>query len=192
MLMTKLKIVTAVLMVALGTAGTRPFDLGRWAEASSPAKGIEDTKSTIVDVQTPGGTDRREGLDPQAEMKKLEGTWAITDVAEEGTRATAEQKEKGFGRVVIKGDRMTVTTLRSSEPGTAFSFAVDPSKSPKLIGLIPLNDKMEEDGNQPIKLGIYELKGDTLTICAGVDRPDNFEVVGGSKRDLLVLKWAKW
>ena len=120
------------------------------------------------------------------------GTWAITDAAEGGTRATAEQKEKGLGRVVIKGDRLTVKNLNSSGPGTVLSFCIDPSKSPKLISLIPLNDKMEDDGNQPIRLGIYELKGDTLTICAGADRPDNFEVVGGSNRDLLVLKWAKW
>jgi hypothetical protein len=39
------------------------------------------------------------------------------------------------------------------------SISVDPTKSPKLISLIPLNDKMEDDGNQPIRLGIYELKG---------------------------------
>jgi RNA polymerase sigma factor (sigma-70 family) len=192
MLMTKLKIATAVLMVvALGSVGARSFGQSRRAEAASPVKGVEATKSAVVEVQSPGDNDRREGLDPQSEMKKLEGTWAITDAAEGGTRATAEQKEKGIGRVVIKGDRMTVKPLGSSGPGTTISFSLEPSKSPKLIGLIPLNDKMEEDENQPIKLGIYELKGDTLTICAGVDRPDNFEATGSSKRDLLVLKWAK-
>jgi uncharacterized protein (TIGR03067 family) len=126
-------------------------------------------------------------------MKKLEGTWAITDAAEGGTRATAEQKAKGLGRAIIKGDKMTIKTLGSSGPGTTLSISVDPTKSPKLISLIPLNDKLEDDGNQPIRLGIYELKGDTLTICCGADRPDSFEVVPGSKnQDLLVLKWAKW
>lgn len=151
----------------------------------------EDTKSPIADVQAPGNTDAQKGLDPQAEMKKLERTWAITDVVENGTRATADQKENGLGRVVIKGDKITVRPLRSG-PGTTFTFHVDPTKSPKLIGLIPLNDKKEDDGYQPIRLGIYELKGDTLTICAGMDRPDSLEVAPGSKRDLLVLKWAKW
>ncbi len=72
------------------------------------------------------------------------------------------------------------------------SISVDPTRSPKLISLIPLNDKMEDDGNQPIRLGIYELTGDTLTICSGADRPDRFEVVPDSKnQDLLVLRWAK-
>ena len=194
MLMTKLKIATAGLMVlaVLGAVGVRLDDLIQQAKASSPVKGAGEGKAAIRGVGTAGNADSRAGVDPQQEMKKLEGTWAITDAAEEGIRATAEQKEKGLGRVVIKGDRMTVKSLRSSGPGTTFTFSVDPSKSPKLIGLIPLNDKMEDDENQSIKLGIYELKGDTLTICAGTDRPDSFEVVPGLKRDLFVLKWAKW
>jgi RNA polymerase sigma factor (sigma-70 family) len=193
MLMTKLKIATAILMVvALGAAGLSSSSLSRRAEASSPAKGIEEAKPTMGEVQARGSTDHRDGPGPEQEMKTLEGTWAITDGSEGGQRATAEQKEKGLGRVVIKGDRMTVKPLHSSGPGTTFMFSVDPSKSPKLIGLIPLNDKNEEDENQMIRLGIYELNGGTLTICAGADRPDNFEMEPGSKRDLLVLKWAKW
>src|SRR4051812_19130691 len=84
MMMTKLKIATAVLIVvALGAAGTRSFGPSRRAEAASPVKGIDDAKSTVVEVRTPGDTDRREDLELQTEMKKLEGTWAITDAAEE-------------------------------------------------------------------------------------------------------------
>ena len=59
--------------------------------------------------------------------------------------------------------------------GDTFTFDVDPSHNPKIMDLIVLNDKMEEDRHEPIRLGIYELKGDTLTICAGMDRPDSFE-----------------
>jgi uncharacterized protein (TIGR03067 family) len=87
---------------------------------------------------------------------------------------------------------LTEGALKTIGPGTTLSIAVDPTKSPKLISLIPLNDKLEDDGNQPISLGIYELKGDTLTICAGSDRPDSFEVVPDSKiQDFLVLKWVR-
>jgi RNA polymerase sigma factor (sigma-70 family) len=192
MLMTKLKIATALLLlVAFGTAGTRSFGRSRRAEASSPAKRTEEARPTAFDAQARGNTARRDENGPEEEMKKLEGTWAITDVVEGGIRATAEQKSKGLGRVVIKGDKMTVKTLGSSGAGTTHSFSVDPSKSPKLISLFLLNDKMEEDGNAPIRLGIYEYKGHTLTICIGPDRPENFEVAPGSNRDLLVLKWAK-
>ena len=194
MLMTKLKIATAGLMVlvALGAIGLRSDGLSQRAKASSPVKGVGEGKSTFGAVGTAGNADSRAGVDPKEEMKKLEGTWAITDAAEEGIRATAEQKAKGIGRVVIKGDRMTIKSLPHSGPGMTFAVSVDPSKSPKLIGLILLNDKMEDDENQSIRLGIYELKGDTLTICFGTDRPDSFEVVPGSKRNLIVLKWAKW
>ncbi len=193
MLMTKIKIVTAVLMVvAFGTAGTSSSSLSQRAEASSPAKGIEGAKPTVGEVQARGSTDHRDDPGPEDEMKKLEGTWAITDAAEGGTRATAEQKAKGLGRAIIKGDKMTIKPLGSSGPGTTLSISVDPTKSPKLISLIPLNDKMEDDGNQPIILGIYELKRDTLTICCGKDRPDSFKVAPDSKnQDPLVLKWAK-
>jgi RNA polymerase sigma factor (sigma-70 family) len=193
MLMTKLKIGTAILMLAaLGAAGANSSSLSRRAEASSPAQGIEEAKPTVGEVPIRGSADHRNGPGPEAEMKTLEGTWAITDASEGGKRATAEEKEKGLGRVVIKGGRMTVKPLHSSGAGTTFMVSVDPSKSPKLIGLIPLNDKNEEDESQAIRLGIYELNGGTLTICAGADRPGNFEMEPGSKRDLLVLKWAKW
>ncbi len=112
-------------------------------------------------------------------------------MAEEGTRATGEQKAKGLGKVVIKGDKLTMFAVHDSSPGITFTIDVDPGHNPKIMGLIPLNDKMEEDRHEPIRLGIYELKGDTLTICIGVDRPDSFEVVPELKRYLLVLKWAK-
>ena len=94
--MTKLKIVTAVLMVvALGTAGTGLFGLGRRAEASNPAKGIEEARPKAVESQARSETGRRDGPGADEEMKKLEGTWAITDGAEGGKRATPEMKAKG-------------------------------------------------------------------------------------------------
>lgn len=59
------------------------------------------------------------------------------------------------------------------------------------MGIIPLNDKGEEDLGQSILLAIYDLKGDILKICFGADRPESFEAKPGSKQTLLVLKWAK-
>ncbi len=192
MLMTKLKFTTAMLVavVALGAAGTGAIGQSRRAEASSPAKGVEEARPKAVEAQAQSETTRRVGPNPDEEMKKLEGTWAVTDATEGGQRVTPDMKAKGLGRVVIKGDKMTLSTMGDHQ-GTMFAFDVDPSHNPKIMGLILLNDKMEEDRHQPIRLGIYELKGDTLTICIGADRPDSFEVVPGSSRDLLVLKWAK-
>jgi uncharacterized protein (TIGR03067 family) len=78
----------------------------------------------------------------------------------------------------------------------AFSFAIDPSKTPKLISLFLLNaekeDEMKENEDNPILLGIYELKGDTLRISFGMDRPENFDSIAGPGQNSLTLKWAKW
>jgi RNA polymerase sigma factor (sigma-70 family) len=186
MLMTMLKFGSAILMVvALGAIGTRPFGLNPRAEASSPLRSEERARPEVSGSQTTP----QDSPSADEEMKKLEGTWAITDACEGGTWATPDQKEKGLGRVVIKGNKMTMYAQNVRE--TRNSFDVDPSKSPKAIGIVLLNDKMEEEGHVQLRLGIYELKGDTLAICAGLDRPDSFEVAPGSKRDLLVLKWAK-
>lgn len=192
MLLTKLKFTTAMLVavVALGAAGTGAIGQSRRAETSSPAKGVEEARPKAVEAQAQSETTRRVGPNPDEEMKKLEGTWAVTDATEGGQRVTPDMKAKGLGRVVIKGDKMTLSTMGDQQV-TTFTFDVDPSHNPKIMGLILLNDKIEEDRHQPIRLGIYELKGDTLTICMGADRPDSFEVVPGSNRDLLVLKWAR-
>jgi RNA polymerase sigma factor (sigma-70 family) len=190
MLLTKLKIGTAMLLtVALGAAGMKPFSPDRRAEASNPVNVAEKPRAEASDSQDQSNTAPPNSPDADEEMKKFEGTWAITDASEDGERATPEQKEKGLGRVVFKGNRMTMFAQNSRM--TINSFDVDPSKSPKAIGIILLDDKMEEVGHVQIRLGIYELKGDTLTICAGLDRPDSFDVAPGSKRDLLVLKWAR-
>ncbi|APW61915.1 sigma-70 family RNA polymerase sigma factor [Paludisphaera borealis] len=189
MLISKLKIATATLatLMVLGAAGAGAIGQGPLTEAPRPPQGVREAGSTFGGMAIQGGADRRQGLDPKEEMKKLEGTWAITDMAD----ATAEQKGKGLGRVVIKGDKMIVKML-GSDPGTNFSISVDPSKSPKVISMFLLNEKMEENELEPIRLGIYELKGDTLKFCVGMDRPENFELRPDSQREMLVLKWAKW
>ncbi len=95
MLMTKLKIATAILMVvALGAAGSSSSSLSRRAEASSPAQGIEEAKPTVGEVQAGGSTDHRDGPGPEEEMKKLEGTWAITDGSEGGNGPPPRKKRR--------------------------------------------------------------------------------------------------
>jgi RNA polymerase sigma factor (sigma-70 family) len=193
MLMTKVKIGTAVLMmVALGTVGTTSFDFfGRRAEASSLAKQVEQSQFAAREVQARGDKNRQKSLDPKAEMKKLEGTWAITNLIEGGHQVNAEDQTNGIGRVVIKDGKMTMSyTMRGAE-GNAYSLSIDPDKCPNGMSLIRLDEKSEEIQNQPVLLGIYELKNDALTICLGLDRPENFEAVSHPMRTKFILKWAK-
>ena len=50
---------------------------------------------------------------------------------------------------------------------------IDPTKKPKEITLTPDNSR------NPL-LGIYELKGDTLTLCIGERRPTQFKAEEGA------------
>jgi RNA polymerase sigma-70 factor (ECF subfamily) len=183
MFMTKLKVATAVVvMAALGTTGVKSFSITREADASNPAQAHS----------APGRKDaeRRAAVDTRDEMKKFEAMWAITGMVNEGVPATEAEKMKGLGRCVIKGDKIAFKTPPEGK-GACFSFVVDPSKTPKLISLFTLNEKLEENPNDPILLGIYELKNDTLTIAFGIDRPANIELPPQSKQYRIVLKWAR-
>ena len=73
-------------------------------------------------------------------------------------------------------------------PGPGRSYALDPKANPPAIDLTFDPAK----GDQGKLFGIYELKGDTLTICmgsAGQPRPATFEP--GAGRTLIVLKRVK-
>jgi RNA polymerase sigma-70 factor (ECF subfamily) len=206
MLMTKLKTVTTLLVAvaALGAAGTGSNGWNPAALASSPEQATTKAQAKIGAPRTLGITEQPPSdVDLKAEMKKLEATWAITDLVEGGQKLTDGQKAHGLGRAVIKDGKITVKTKISSSDGSssvkdtmAFSFAIDPSKTPKLISLFLLNaekeDEMKENEDNPILLGIYELKGDTLRISFGMDRPENFDSIAGPGQNSLTLKWAKW
>jgi len=186
MMTTKLKIASAaVILAALGVAGAVSAGPGRPAEALRPPQ---------AEAPAQAGEPRRQTLDPKEEMKKLEGTWAVTDIVEQGVQPTAEQKAEGLGRMVIKDGRMTFQPPPSLAGAVTWSvaFDLDPSKTPPLIGMAVLDEKQEEVPGLPLLIGIYELKGDALRISFGFDRPEGFEPTPGVKQNLFVLKWARW
>ena len=66
-----------------------------------------DAKSSVGGAASVSNADSRQGVYPKKEMNKLEGTSAITNGFEGGSRATPEQKMKGLGRVVVKDGKFT-------------------------------------------------------------------------------------
>jgi RNA polymerase sigma factor (sigma-70 family) len=105
----------------------------------------------------------------KSDKDALQGTWKVVLVKENGNEkndAEADMIKKG--RFVFKGDKV----IARGE----CDFKVDPSKKPKEFDMIPLEGPPQEKG-QTFK-GIYELKGDDLTMVfrnPGGDRPKSLD-----------------
>lgn len=92
----------------------------------------------------------QDAADIKAEMKKLEGQWVRIAVDIEGVKTEDGPKDADKAiRLIIRGD------IYDGD-----RFKIDPSKSPKHIDVITM-----EDGNETPMRGIYELKGDVLKLC---------------------------
>src|SRR5258707_15458426 len=88
--------------------------------------------------------------DVKDEMKKLEGTWVRIAVDVDGQKSEDSKDPTKAIALNIKGDKYHDE-----------SFKIDPTKSPKHINVMTVDDK-----GKPFTLpGIYELKGDVLKVC---------------------------
>ncbi len=110
--------------------------------------------------ETPGAT--------RAELKRFEGTWSYSSVVADGKPAPEESLKAS--RLILKGDRFTMTTRESTHKGT---YAVDPTVTPRTI------DVTFTEGPRAGKTikGIYDLDGDTCKVCMPLDdrpRPTEF------------------
>jgi uncharacterized protein (TIGR03067 family) len=148
MLRTKLKIATAVLLLAaLAFAG-----IGLFAQSSTPAK-QQDTKK--VNPTKPGAKDKHEDQ-RTADSKKLQGTWVVEKVESGG-------EERGRELVVtvnFTGEKVAWQQRTMFRDGT---FKIDPTKEPRQIDWT-LGEFV------PVKIpGIYRLEGDRLILSMGPD-----------------------
>jgi RNA polymerase sigma factor (sigma-70 family) len=167
MWLTKVKIMALALLPAVVLAGgvaTYPARAGR------PER-TEQTKEEPKD------------------LKKLQGTWEVTDMVNDGT-TVPEENRKGL-RLVVTKDRMTLGVADDPE-ARKFRFTLDPDKDPKALDLTSLNGVHKDKTTY----GIYELDSDTLKICVPNDperneRPTAFESKEGTARALITLKRVK-
>jgi uncharacterized protein (TIGR03067 family) len=118
----------------------------------------------------------------QQELERFEGSWRFDSIKAEG-KAVPIESFKGI-RLVLKGDRFTMVEPQATSGG---SYTVDPSARPKSI------DVTFTEGPEKGKsaYGIYELEGDTYTVCIGLTgkpRPTEFASRPGSGHVLEVLK----
>jgi uncharacterized protein (TIGR03067 family) len=128
----------------------------------------------------------RAGDERKEELKKHQGTWAVSSSTFDGQRA-ADDVVCSIKRVVAD-DR--VVWKRNGKRFGATKFEVDPSREPKGIDVI-----LDGGPNRTERvLGIYKLKGDELTICmatAGQPRPKEFKAGKGSGCTLRTYRREK-
>ena len=120
--------------------------------------------------------------DPDA----FQGTWKLTSGEAEGK--ALPEKELKDGKLIIKGDKYTVTLAgKGTVTGTQ---KLDSTKDPKTI------DITDADGANKGKtcLGIYELKGDEFRVAfavPGKPRPTKFATAADSGQWIHVWKRGK-
>jgi uncharacterized protein (TIGR03067 family) len=137
------------------------------------AVGVLLSSSLLASGTQPGGEAAKE------EMKKLQGAWTVVS-AEFGGQDVPVAK-LGIFKVEFKDDKMHYLKPDGTTAKT-FGFTLDPSKKPKAMDWINLEDK------DAIKLpAIYSLDGDELKLCfpmlpkkgeknaPPITRPENFE-----------------
>jgi uncharacterized protein (TIGR03067 family) len=115
----------------------------------------------------------------------LEGTW-LPSMAELGEKAFPDEVRKTI-KLVVKGDRYTVTAGKAVDQGTV---KPNPSAKPKALDVTgtagPNNGKTIQ--------AIYERDGDTLRICydlSGKTRPSEFKTRAGTQLFLVTYKRQK-
>jgi uncharacterized protein (TIGR03067 family) len=117
----------------------------------------------------------------QADLESLQGTWNIVEFELEGQKLPA-----AGSKIVVAGDNFTTIAMGAQYEGTV---ALDPAAKPKSFELH--FNQGPEKGN--VSLGIYELEGDTWTICLGLtgkNRPLEFATKAGSGHALERLHRA--
>jgi uncharacterized protein (TIGR03067 family) len=118
------------------------------------------------------------------EEEKLAGTWRVTAAKANGERVPPDQVPKM--KLTFKDGKFTVQ--RGEEKPREGTYKIDPTKNPKTIDIVNRTTGPEKDQKQ---VGIYELTGNELKICAcdaSKKRPTNFDTRDKDGYSVLVLK----
>jgi RNA polymerase sigma factor (sigma-70 family) len=173
MLLTKLKIVAVVMVVAWARTGG-----GVMLMAVGQAEGQPEAKKAEV----PKKADEPKAEKAKGDKEQIQGTWKVVKEEVNGAESADSEELKKKCKWVITGDKITI---EFDGQNAEFTYSLDLKKTPKTIDLKNVGgEKME---------GIYSLQGDELKICTalvGKERPQEFDTKSG-EATLLVLKRAK-
>jgi uncharacterized protein (TIGR03067 family) len=122
------------------------------------------------------------------ELDQFQGDWTAVSLQYNG-----KTYPDVAGRLRLTFKDNTATVSGDEEVQKAYgrvSLHLDPKPSPKAVD-VTVTAGAQEDAAFP---GIYELKGDDLTLCVrvlGMERPREFAAPDGSGAAVLVLKRQK-
>jgi uncharacterized protein (TIGR03067 family) len=123
--------------------------------------------------------------DAKKDLEKMQGTWKVQKLVNNGTEAPAEVVAKMS--VVIEKNKMTVQS--EGRPGEVAEVTLDPSQKPAHYDFTPTNP----NDNKP-RQGLYKFDGDKLYLCwtrGGGGRPKDLESKPESMIVVFELKKEK-
>ena len=148
--------------------------------------------AALVTAAAPADDGRRGGEDEAAaaavkkEEARLQGEWTMVSLRVDGKEADAAITRSWL--LVVEGDQYNPG---SGEFSIAYTFRLDPSRTPKAIDLYFVDAPRRD---RPFR-GVYSLDGDTLTVCRPLDcddeRPAGLSAPAGSNRSRVVWKRRK-
>src|SRR4051794_29735479 len=109
----------------------------------------------------------------EKKTEKIDGKWKVVSAAFNG-EGTPAKALAGRTLVIADGE---LTAYVNDRKGNVNKLTLDADKKPPRIDLL-------REGLKEPSLGIYELKGDKLTICygePGAERPEKLESEAGGK-----------
>ena len=117
---------------------------------------------------------------PAGDARQLYGIWVLVSAEENGHPVPAETIATSTHQMIFQKDGYT--DVFKGKKGTVVfkgTYKIDPSKAPAEIDLATYAGKTLG----PTFPAIYEVKGDTLTICTpleGKQRPAQFTTIGAA------------
>jgi RNA polymerase sigma factor (sigma-70 family) len=182
MLLTKLKVITAVLLLAALSSGA---GLVYRTPAADQPQGLEATEKPKSDKGGPQGT--------KDEIGRLQGTWRAVAAVNDGNKVSVGSPNLNH-RLVVDKTSLKLFDLGEPEAGKAVAdFTLDTKRTPKVIVLAWKNSPFGAS-KEFTQEAIYELEGDTLKLCLSMDIPDDlkapteFSSKAGSRRGLWTFK----
>jgi RNA polymerase sigma factor (sigma-70 family) len=146
------------------------------------------TYHTLADETGTGGPDKagpsgRQAGKARTDQEALQGTWVGVSVRKNGEAPGQGKLNVNSIRFRFAGDKVTLS-YEGKRTGGA-TYRLDPNAKPKEIHFLD-----DQDFNKDPQVGIYELEGNTLTLCvrnADQGPPTEFAAEKGSGSQMLMV-----